>query len=361
MRIPLRRALQLLLVAAIGCGEAVTTPDPSDGGSGTGKEHPPHVDPDTGAVVSPLQAGLWMASAAPSTIIRLAAGQLEGSGDRAPATAITTASGELTTLVPMAFDADGSLWVAGTDASRLLRFAPGALGQSGAHAAATVILPRAGSIDQPTALAFDSQHRLWVANSARGTLVRFDRAQLALGGAVAPAVELAIGGRPTSLAFDAAGALWVSDHGAATISRFAAAQLEASAAVVPVVVLRSPGGLLANPCGLAFDAAGNLWVANTGNAGVSAFTAPQLLQSATLAPARTITSTGGTMGVPTGLAFDGAGSLWVLGAQSVLTRFPPASLAGDGEQPASARLTLPGLGSFWGQAFWPRPAGLPLN
>ena len=224
-----RAALPLLVLAgAIGCGDATTTPNPSDGGVDTTvKHHPPHVDPDTGAV-SPLETGLWMASATPSAVLRLAADQLDATGARAPATAITTPSGALLTLVSVAFDTDGSLWVAGRDDSRLLRFAPSALAGGGERLAATVILPNAGSVDQPTGLAFDRQHRLWVANNHNGTLARFDREQLAAGGAVAPAVVLTIGGRPTGLAFDASGALWVSDHAAVTIAKFSAAQLEAS-------------------------------------------------------------------------------------------------------------------------------------
>jgi sugar lactone lactonase YvrE len=278
-----------------------------------------------------------------------------------PATAITTPSGQLFTLVSVAFDTDGSLWVAGRDDSRLLRFAPSALAGGGERLAATVILSNGGSIDQPTGLAFDRQHRLWVANNRNGTLARFDREQLAAGGAVAPAVVLTIGGRPTGLAFDASGALWVSDHAAVTIAKFSAAQLEASGAATPEVVLQATDHSFANPCGLAFDAAGNLWIANAGNASISVFTPGQLGASAVVVPARSITSAGTTLGFPAGLAFDAAGNLWVLGAQSVLTRFAPASLAGDGEQPPSARLTLAGYTDFWGAAFWPRPAGLPLN
>ena len=357
-----RAALPLLVLAgAIGCGDVTTTPNPSDGGADTTvKHHPPHVDPDTGAV-SPLETGLWMASATPSAVLRLAADQLDATGARAPATAITTPSGALLTLVSVAFDTDGSLWVAGRDDSRLLRFAPSALAGGGERLAATVILPNAGSVDQPTGLAFDRQHRLWVANNHNGTLARFDREQLAAGGAVAPAVVLTIGGRPTGLAFDASGALWVSDHAAVTIAKFSAAQLEASGVATPEVVLQATDHSFANPCGLAFDAAGNLWIANAGNASISVFSPGQLAASAAVVPARSITAAGTTLGVPAGLAFDAAGNLWVLGAESVLTRFAPASLAGDGEQPPSARLTIAGYTAFWGAAFWPRPAGLPLN
>jgi sugar lactone lactonase YvrE len=358
----MRSALLMMLAGAIGCGQEITTPEPSTGGGDTTvKHHPPPVGGDSGTVIPSLQTGLWMASADPSTIVRFVTEPLGAGGAQPVATAITTPSGALHTLVSVAFDADGSLWVAGNDDSRLLRFAPADLAGSGTRTAATVILPLAGSIDQSTGLAFDREHRLWVANIHNGTLARFDREQLAAGGAVTPAVVLTVGGKPTALAFDASGALWVSDHGAVTISKFAAADLEATATVTPAIVLQAADHSFANPTGLAFDAAGNLWFANSGLASVSVFTPAQLAASAALVPARSITAAGTTLGLPTGLAFDAAGNLWVLGAESVLTRFTPANLAGDDEQPASARFTITGYTAFWGAAFWPRPAGLPLN
>ncbi len=131
----LRTTIALLLPVAAGCGYDSTTPSP------------------------PLPTGLWIASGSPSAILRLDPSQLSGTGDRTPATAITTPSARLYTLVAIAFAAAGDLWIASQDDSLLLGFAPGTLTSSGFRAATTVIAPTAGSLSGPTGLAFDSQRR----------------------------------------------------------------------------------------------------------------------------------------------------------------------------------------------------------
>src|SRR5439155_940405 len=145
------------------------------------------------------------------------------------------------------------------DDNRLLAFESAALTSSGFKAATAVIAPNAGSLSAPTGLAFDPAHRLWVANHDNGTLVRFDGAQLAAGGAPVPAVVLS------------------------------------------------------------------------------------------------------GLGHPTALAFDGEGSLWVVGGAGTLTKFARTSLGASGAPEPSARLTITGHQVLWSAAFWPRPAGLPLN
>jgi len=62
-----------------------------------------------------------------------------------------------------------------------------------------------------------------------------------------------------------------------------------------------------------------------------------------------------------GLAFDGDGNLWVVGGGGVLTEFARASLGVTGAPVPSGRFQLAGYSLFWNVAFWPKPAGLPLN
>jgi len=258
-------------------------------------------------------------------------------GQRDAATTVTTPSAGLNTLVGVAFDAAGNLWVASEDDSLLLAFAPGALASSGTKAARTVITPRLGSLSGPIGLAFDSQQRLWVVNNQSAKLVRFDAAQLAAGGAQAPAVVLSLPGSPVSIAFDAAGSLWVSDNQFHVIYRYAAAQLAASGSPPPAFVLTAADSLV-NPTGLAFDAAGNLWVVNNGRSNVVAFTPDQLAGNGPLAPHVVISSSAGSLSIPIGLAFEEDGSLWVVGGTGVLTKFAPASLGASGAPAPIARL-----------------------
>src|SRR2546425_5315995 len=162
----LRARLILLLAVRAACGSDSTLSSP-----------PP--DPEPGP---PVPEGLWAASASPSAILRLDPTQLSGTGERDPATTLTTPSARLQTLFGVAFDPSGEMWITSADDNRLLAFESAALTSSGFKAATAVIAPNAGSLSAPTGLAFDPAHRLWVANHDNGTLVRFDCAQLAAGG-----------------------------------------------------------------------------------------------------------------------------------------------------------------------------------
>src|SRR5437667_3089103 len=309
----------------------------------------------------PDPEGLWTASASPSAIVRLAPEQLSGTGDRVPATTLTTPSARIQTLFGVAFDPNGELWITSADDNLLLAFGPGALTSSGFKAATTVIGPNAGSLTTPTGLAFDPAHRLWVANHDNGTLVRFDGAQLAVGGAPVPAVMLSGLGHPTSLAFDADGSLWVSDNVAQTIAKYRATDLTVSGSPAPAVVLTENNNASPLPLGLAFGADGNLWVANLQARNVVAFSPAQLAVTGAPTPQVVLSSTDGSLALPVGLAFDAEGSLWVVVGAGSLTKFARTSLGASGAPEPSARLTIAGHQVLWSAAFWPRPAGLPLN
>jgi hypothetical protein len=337
-----RAVRTLLVLLTAGCGSDTTYPIPE----------PPRP--------SVLQNGLWTASGTPAAIIRLAPPQLSETGARDPATSLTTPSADLFTVVGIAFDSAGSMWIASQSDSLILAFPPHALASSGARSAATIIRPVGRSLSGPTGLAFDSRQGLWVVNSASGTLVRFDKSQLAAGGAQVPDVVLSVSGHPVALAFDAAGTLWVSDNLAHTVIGYPANQLTTSGSPSPLHVLTEASGLV-NPSGLAFDAAGNLWVANTNAQNLLAFTPAQLSGAGFLAPHIEISSNGGSLDIPVGLAFDDEGSLWVVGGVGQMTKFGKALLGVTGSPSPSARLRVNGHALFWSVALWPKPAGLPLR
>src|SRR2546422_3575484 len=193
------------------------------------------------------------------------------------------------------------------------------------------------------------------------TLVRFDGAQLAAGGAPVPAVVLSGLGHPTALAFDGDGSLRLSDKVAQTIAKYRGADLTAAGSPAPAVVLSENQNPLPLPLGLAFDADGNLWVANLGARNVVAFNPAQRAAAGSPAPQIVLSSTGISLSLPVGLAFDAEGSLWVVGGAGTLTKFARTSLGASGAPEPSARLTIAGHQVLWSAAFWPRPAGLPLN
>ena len=339
MRSALRVALFALVVAGGGCDRgAATAPRP----------HPP------------IPEGLWTVSGASASIISFDAAQLRGTGDIVPATVVTTPSARLFTLAGVAFDSSGTLWIASADDSLLLALDQAAL-TPGFSVATTVIEPVAGSLSAPGGLAFDRARRLWVANHENGTLVRFDVSQLSAGGPQQPAVVISGLGHPTAIAFDAAGTLWMSDNLEHTIAGFSSTQLETSGTPTPAVVLSSTAGSLIHPSGLAFDRQGNLWVANLGNHNVIGFDADQLCCTGAAVPRRVLAPRATPLGVPVGLAFDAAGNLWVVGGSGTLTRFDRSSLDAAGSNEPGIQFAVTGHSLLWSAAFWPKPVGLPLN
>ena len=328
---------------ALGCGYDSTTPYPS---------------PAPGASV---REGLWTASGSNPAILRLEPGQLLTSGSRMPATAITTSSADLFNLNGIAFDVDGTMWVTSEDDSTLVAFAPASLTRSGSAAAAILISSNNGSLSAPRGLAFDKQHRLWVANFGNGTLVRFDPAQLGSSGAPVPAVTISGLGKPNALAFDAAGSLWVADGGRNKVASFGEDQIAASGFLAPRVVIAAKAASLASPLGLAFDADGNLWVGNVGNQTVVAFSPAQLAAGGTIDPQVVLSSNAGSLTIPAGLAFDADGSLWVMGGTGALEKFPKSALNATGAPAPGIHIDVAGYVLFSSVAFWPTPEALPLN
>ena len=338
-------AMSLGLLAAHDWGE------PAKRAPGLGAPRPPQTP-----------AGLWIASTSSRAMLRLAPAQLVGDGYVSPASVVTPSGMPLHSLVGAAFDTAGRLWVTDQGDSLLLGLSPVGLDAPASPAVATIITATARSLSAPVGLAFDARNRLWVANFGNGTLVRFDPAQLAATGAPAPAVVIAGLDRPTALAFDAAGSLWVSDMKAQTIVAYGAEQLEASGTPAPRVRIAVSGDTLASPTGLAFDARGDLWVANLGNGTVVGFGAAQLGASGVRAPQVTLaTHHAESAGEPAGLAFDDEGSLWVVELDGMLSKFTRDQLAASGTPTPSVNVTLDDHELLWGAAFWPRPRGLPLR
>lgn len=344
----------LLLLALAGCGYDRAT-------SGYAYPTPPGSPPvDTASddrVPSSLD-GLWTASGTSAALLQLAPTQLAKSAELAAVTTVTTSSASLSALNSVAFDARGTMWVASAEDSRVLAFAPDSLARTRESSASRVLFPTAGSIDGPIAIAFDRAHRLWVANSGNGTLVRFDTTQLGATGFPVPAVVISGVGHPASIAFDASGALWVSDSRAGTVVKYASTQLTTSGSPAPVVSLGATWTFLPNPSGIAFDAEGTLWMAGAQKNEIVGFTSETLARAGRKVPDVVLTLARNFFLVSAGLSFDGDGNLWIMGDAGAIGRLDQSQLATSGSPAPSVQLRLSGQALFWNLAFWPRPAGL---
>lgn len=336
------QACVLLLSLAAACGY--------DGPSG------PYEPPGDAAA-----AGLWVASGSDPAILRFSGDQLVASGARTARTTLTTSSATLFTVNGVAFDTSGTLWIASADDSRLIAFSPADLAVSGATQASRVLTAFDGSMDLPSAIAFDRQHRLWVASLASGALSRFDPAQLRETGAPVPATTIIGPTRPSALAFDASGGMWVANIRTSRVVRYSVAQLEESGALTPEIVLSALANSRLNPSALAFDADGNLWVAYIGSTIVASFAPDQLSATGTPEPRIVLSPAPGSFAGPVGLAFDDGGSLWVVSTEGALHRFAPSQLLESGAPVPSTTILVSGHTLLTGIAVWPKPGRLPLN
>ena len=166
------------------------------------------------------------------------------------------------------------LWIA--NGTNVLEYVPSQLTVAGASAAVPHLMNNSGSFGAPQGVTFDAKGNLWVmdpeavVNGAKTpALLEFSPAQLAaLGTTAAPDPIATLTSTalnfPQQSVFDAQGNQWVTDHNNNTVLVFTAAQLTQVGinSVVPAVTITSAD--FNGPLGIAFDAKGDLWIANNG-------------------------------------------------------------------------------------------------
>jgi streptogramin lyase len=194
----------------------------------------------------------------------------------------------------------------------------------------------------PQFTAFDASGNLWVPDPVSGTVDAFTPAQIA-DSATRPAIALtpthpAGSFAPVGLAFDAAGDLWVSDFGQNALIELTPSELSASGQPVPPVTIA--GGHLSQPAALSFDSGGNLWVTNNGNNSTDEYTPSQLAASGAPTPAVALSASGSG---EAGLAFDHSGNLWVSNNNtSTVVEYAKSQLASSGTPTPTVTLTSTG-------------------
>ena len=188
----------------------------------------------------------------------------------------------------------------------------------------------------PAFLAFDAVGNLWASDSHNGRVLMFEPpfttgmpASLVIGQADFVSLNVnpsqSVLGTPEGLGFDFSRNLWVADFGCNRVLMFRppftngmlASLVIGQTAYNQCGIATSQTGLN-RPFGLAFDATGNLWVAESNNNRVLMFKPPfSTGEAASLVIGHKSFSWGGPatnqtgLSGPTGLAFDSVGNLWV--------------------------------------------------
>jgi sugar lactone lactonase YvrE len=320
--------------------------------------------------------GLWVAnSGSPQSVDRYSSAQLSKSAAAASTTSLGTGDPR---PFGVAFDDWGNLWVALSHGNLIAEYTVSQLSATNLAATAAFTLDgNGGALNQPAGIAFDGNGNLWVANAAANTVVEFSASQLATGGTLSvgssgsPAAFVTIAASagsldgPLGIAFDFNNNLWVANGNGGTVVEFAAGQLAASGTPTPAVTLRDSVGSIVGPIGIAFDVAGDLWVANgnTGHNTVVMFAASQLTANGAPIPVVVLSANAGSLASPAGLAFDNSRNLWVANAAApTVVQFTPQQLASSGSPVPNVIVgtRASSLGLPVGVAFDPYPGALPI-
>ena len=296
-----------------------------------------------------------------STVVEFTPIQLTVTGSPSPAATLSATTGNsLDGPYAIAFSSSGSLWVANIESNTVVEFASSQLAATGSPAPNVILGPSSG-LGFPEGPAFSSSGNLWVANDDNNTVVEFTPGQLAATGSPTPAVTLSATPGfsldfPLGMAFNAAGDLWVANHANNTVAEFTPAQLAATGSPTPAVTLNVAGTSLDGLAGLAFDPAGDLWLTSNLNKTVAEFTPGQLAATGSPTPAITLSVTGNGQNQPASLAFDAAGDLWVAApgspGTSTVVKFTPAQLTASGS-PTPAVTYRPRAPAWTTQPAWP--------
>ena len=254
---------------------------------------PSHPTPAPGAAPSPDPI-LPTASFSTGENASLVVGKSNFTSSPALANASTLCNANTAT-----FDAAGDLWVADYADNRVVEYVPPfsssmpaslVLGQPNLTSTGAATTSR--SFYQPAALAFDASGDLWVADSFNNRVLEFVppfssgmAADLVLGQASfltngAGSLSWQLNG-PDSVAFDAAGDLWVAEFLNNRLVEYVPPFTDGvSASVVlgqSTFGPSAPGvgpGHLRGPFGIAFNATGSLWVGDANHNRIVAFSPP---------------------------------------------------------------------------------------
>jgi sugar lactone lactonase YvrE len=324
-------------------------------------------------VLHPASHKLWVIGSQNENIASFKAEDLTAGGTITPTDDIRSsiqASGGI------AFDGSGRLWAVDVARPALIAYTADDLVK--ATPTPSVIIT-SSSLSLPWSLAFDSSGNLWVGDRNSGKIVKFTPSQLAHSGAQTPSVVISIGtasSSPRALAFDYAGNLWVGVHrtngGDDFVTKYTPSSLAVSGTPSPALMLycQTPGpviGTLNVPSALAFDGSGNLYITYWADNVLARLTPANLgLSGIVIGLTPSVQVTLNVNSLPEGMAFDESGSLWISYGQSVsgeqtIVKFTSSQIAVSGTPTPTTVVSSTAAKYPMGMAFYPVPGTLPLG
>jgi hypothetical protein len=301
--------------------------------------------------ISTSKKGGWISSAIRGLILPLsAAGILYTAGCGSNSMQQTMKTTQMVTPV-----INKALWVA--NGTNVVEYLPSQL-----SATSTTMVPHlannSGVFGAPQGVVFDAFGDLWVIDggtvSTGGTvkpaLYEFTPAQLAaLGTTNNPNPHVTINSAdftfPQQAVFDASGNLWVSDNGSNAVFVFTPSQLASSNSNASPNITITSNPAFNGPLGIAFDATGDLWIANNATTTIFEFKAanlPATSSTVSLTPDVTLSDDGnGSIQAPWALIFDADGDLWSSNANApnTIVEFMKSSLIATGSPTPAVTLS----------------------
>jgi len=310
---------------------------------------------------------LWVVDTGSARLRAYGSGSLSGPGTVSAAIIIGSGEGGFATSGALGTDGDVCAMI---DPFTIARYASGRL-ETGATPDAVLGNGRDGGwLNFALGLAFDASGNLWLTSNAPSgptdrRILKFAASRLRVSDPN-PTPEVTIRGYtswyPTALAFDRAGNLWVADFANDRLVKFSPSQLLGDGSPTPTTTLSnvSPGNPLNRLIDLALDADGNLWTSNLASEQppeLVMYTATQALAGGSPNPAIRIARLS-TLSASRGLAFDAGGGLW-MAAPGALARFSRSQLFGGGT-PTPQLIHDGSLVSPVALIFDPPPSTIPL-
>lgn len=308
----------------------------------------------------PSSNKLWMATGKDDELAGFSSADIAETVMTEPTVSIDTPG-----AVSIAFDKDGNLWAVGPTIGEdmLVRIPAAELGESGTREPdIKITVPEIEAFPYINHIAFDPVGNLWLSASG-DQLFRLNASDLSTSGEKISDVLFTEVINNAGIAFDTAGNLWVA--GGPTVDRFDASRLDLSDTDAPDLQIEVEAALNNTVLGvteLAFDKGGNLW-------GIAGSTIVQLASAALDDTGRqhvkaNISFDVDVLALPLTPAFDDGNGLWVSLADGGFGRYAPETLshsvASGSPVDPDVLIRTDAITSSLPIALFPAPMGLPL-